>query len=127
VAAQYGLAALMQEKPFAVSNPAHTLTCFSRCSLQETNRRHRSYTLSLSLSLSLLLSSAFIQGANGSGKHNNWSLFTNEGVNLLNVGQLAKKSGSTEIFPVIMAALVKAVDEVSVLVFHYCVWSASCR
>ena len=31
---------------------------------------------------------------------------------MLNVGQLAKKSGSGEIFPVIMAALVKAVDEV---------------
>lgn len=67
VSAQFGLAALMTEKPFA--------------------------------------------GANGSGKHNNWSLFTNEGVNLLNVGQLAAKSGSHEIFPVIMAAIVKAVDE----------------
>jgi len=67
VSAQYGLAALMQEKPFA--------------------------------------------GANGSGKHNNWSIATDAGVNLLNVGQLAEKSGSTEIFPVIMAAIVKAVDE----------------
>ncbi len=67
VAVQYGLAALLQEKPF--------------------------------------------QGANGSGKHNNWSLCTDTGVNILNVGQLAAKSGSTEIFPVIMAAIVKAVDE----------------
>jgi glutamine synthetase len=67
VAVQYGLAALLQEKPF--------------------------------------------QGANGSGKHNNWSLCTDAGVNILNVGQLAAKSGSTEIFPVIMAAIVKAVDE----------------
>ena len=102
-------------------------------------------------------------GANGSGKHNNWSIATDAGVNLLNVGQvrimfcplalapgpwplftpslghfsfsrylsthhpspsylkvsprpqhrrqLAEKSGSTEIFPVIMAAIVKAVDE----------------
>ena len=33
----------------------------------------------------------------------------------MNVGQLAKKSGSSEIFPVIMAAIVKAVDEVSAL------------
>ena len=67
VAVQYGLAALLQEKPFA--------------------------------------------GANGSGKHNNWSLATDTGVNILNVGQLAEKSGSTEIFPVVMAALIKAVDE----------------
>ena len=59
---------------------------------------------------------AWSQGCNGSGKHNNWSLFTNEGVNLLNVGQLAKKSGSSEIFPVIMAAIVKAVDEVNAYV-----------
>ena len=49
VSAQYGLAALLQEKPF--------------------------------------------QGANGSGKHNNWSIATDTGVNLLNVGQLAEKSG----------------------------------
>ena len=28
-------------------------------------------------------------GVNGSGKHNNWSLGTPEGVNLLNAGQVA--------------------------------------
>lgn len=67
VAVQYGLAALLQEKPF--------------------------------------------QGVNGSGKHNNWSIATNDGTNILNVGQLAKNSGSDEIFPVVMAAIVKAVSE----------------
>jgi glutamine synthetase len=67
VAAQYGLACLMQEKPF--------------------------------------------QGVNGSGKHNNWSIGTTDGTNLLNVGQIAKNSGSTEIFPVVMAAIIKAVNE----------------
>jgi len=67
VAAQHGLAALVQEKPF--------------------------------------------QGINGSGKHNNWSIATDNGTNLLNIGQLAKNSGSSEIFPVIMAAIVKAVCE----------------
>ena len=67
VATRYGLAALIQEKPF--------------------------------------------QGVNGSGKHNNWSLATEDGTNLLNVGQLAKNSGSEEIFPVIMAAILKAVNE----------------
>ncbi len=48
---------------------------------------------------------------NGSGKHNNWSIGTDDGTNLFNVPQLAKNSGSTEIFPVIMAAIIKAVAE----------------
>jgi glutamine synthetase len=47
---------------------------------------------------------------NGSGKHNNISLATNTGVNLLNPKQLAKASGKTEIFPVLLAAMVRAVD-----------------
>jgi glutamine synthetase len=67
VAASYGLAALLQEKPF--------------------------------------------QGVNGSGKHNNWSIATDDGVNLLNVGQLAKASGNPGIFPVIMAAIVEAMHD----------------
>jgi glutamine synthetase len=67
VAVKYGLAALLQEKPFA--------------------------------------------GVNGSGKHNNWSIATKEGTNLLNVGQLAKNSGSSDIFPVIMSALVSGIDK----------------
>jgi len=51
------------------------------------------------------------QGVNGSGKHNNWSLATDNGTNLLDVDGLAKASGSRDIFPVIMAAIVKAIDE----------------
>ena len=45
---------------------------------------------------------------NGSGKHNNWSIATDDGTNLLNVQQLAEASGSFEVFPVVMAALVQA-------------------
>lgn len=67
VAAQYGLAALLQEKPF--------------------------------------------NNVNGSGKHNNWSIATSDGTNLLNVPQLAKNTGDDGIFPVIMAAMVKAMNE----------------
>lgn len=48
---------------------------------------------------------------NGSGKHNNFSLGTDTGVNLLNPGQLAEASGSDAIFPVLMSAIVRAVDE----------------
>jgi len=65
-AAKYGLAALLQEKPF--------------------------------------------QGVNGSGKHNNWSISTLEGAQLLNPVQLLNKTGNKEIFPVVMAALLYAID-----------------
>jgi len=65
-AAQFGLAALFQEKPF--------------------------------------------NNVNGSGKHNNWSIGTKDGVNLLNVKQIAQASGSTDIFPIVMAGLISAVD-----------------
>lgn len=68
VAAQYGLAALLQEKPF--------------------------------------------NNVNGSGKHNNWSIGTTDtGVNLLNVKQLEQAAGTGEIFPVVMAAILSAVDK----------------
>ena len=50
-------------------------------------------------------------GINGSGKHNNWSIGTKDGVNLLNAGQITAKSGNSEIFPVVMAATVSAVDK----------------
>jgi len=61
--------------------------------------------------LAALLQEKPFQGVNGSGKHNNWSIATDNGTNILNVAQLAKNSGSSEIFPVIMAAIVKAIDQ----------------
>lgn len=63
-ATKHGLAALLQEKPFA--------------------------------------------GINGSGKHNNWSISTKEGTQLLNPGDL--NSLSPDLFPVVMAALVYGID-----------------
>jgi len=65
-AAQYGLAALLQEKPFA--------------------------------------------GINGSGKHNNWSFATKEGMQLLNPKQVLETTGNADLFPVVMAAVVRGVD-----------------
>jgi glutamine synthetase len=47
---------------------------------------------------------------NGSGKHNNFSLGTEKGINLLNAGQLTKDSGNPEIFPLLMSCIVRAVD-----------------
>lgn len=67
VAVRYGLAALLQEKPF--------------------------------------------DQVNGSGKHNNWSIFTDCGTNLFNVGQLNQNSGSADAFPIVMSAITKAVME----------------
>ncbi len=47
-------------------------------------------------------------GVNGSGKHNNWSLSTDKGENLLNPG---KKPEENMIFLLILAAVIKGVDE----------------
>merc|ERR1711865_1234228 len=61
--------------------------------------------------LAALLQEKPFNNVNGSGKHNNWSIGTKCGTNLLNVGQVAKNAGSDEIFPVVMAALIKAIDQ----------------
>ena len=47
-------------------------------------------------------------GVNGSGKHNNWSLSTNTGENLLSPG---KHPENNLVFQIFLAAVVKAVDE----------------
>lgn len=47
-------------------------------------------------------------GLNGSGKHNNWSMSTNEGENLLEPGDTPGKNLQFLLF---LAALIKAVDE----------------
>ncbi len=47
-------------------------------------------------------------GVNGSGKHNNWSMSTNTGKNLLDPG---KNPRENTLFLVILAAVIRAVDE----------------
>jgi len=47
-------------------------------------------------------------GLNGSGKHNNWSMSTNEGENLLEPGDTPRKNAQFILF---LAAVIKAVDE----------------
>jgi len=61
--------------------------------------------------LAALLQEKPFQGVNGSGKHNNWSLATDDGTNILDVAKLAAKTGSKDIFPVVLAAIVQAVDK----------------
>ena len=46
-------------------------------------------------------------GVNGSGKHNNWSLSTNTGVNLLDPGKTPNKNRQ---FLLVLACIMKAVD-----------------
>mmetsp|Transcript_13970 Transcript_13970/g.26773 ORF Transcript_13970/g.26773 Transcript_13970/m.26773 type:complete len:712 (+) Transcript_13970:77-2212(+) len=48
---------------------------------------------------------------NGSGKHNNWSIATAAGVNLLDPDDLLEATGNDAAFPIVMAAVVAAVDE----------------
>ena len=48
------------------------------------------------------------EGINGSGKHNNWSLSTNTGVNLLEPGDTPYENAQFLLF---LAAVIKAVDE----------------
>ena len=54
-----------------------------------------------------LLAEKPFKGVNGSGKHNNWSLATNTGINLLKPG---KNPSENKIFLLCLAAVIKAVD-----------------
>ena len=48
------------------------------------------------------------EGINGSGKHNNWSMSTDTGVNLLDPGKTPAENTQ---FPVFLVAVIKAVDD----------------
>ena len=58
--------------------------------------------------LTCLLHEKPFAGVNGSGKHNNWSMSTNTGLNLLEPGQTPYENAQFLLF---LAAVVKAVDE----------------
>jgi glutamine synthetase len=60
--------------------------------------------------LAALLHENPFAGVNGSGKHDNWSFATNEGLQLLNPKQVLKMTGNEDLFPVVMAAVVRGVD-----------------
>ncbi|HYE83791.1 MAG TPA: glutamine synthetase III [Clostridia bacterium] len=62
--------------------------------------------------LSCLLHEKPFAGINGSGKHNNWSMSTDEGLNLLDPGSSPHDNAQ---FLVFLLAIVKAVDEYSEL------------
>ena len=58
--------------------------------------------------LACLLKEKPFAGVNGSGKHNNWSITTNTGVNLLTPGETPYENAQFLLF---LVAVVKAVDE----------------
>jgi glutamine synthetase len=60
--------------------------------------------------LAALLHEKPFQGVNGSGKHNNWSLRTKDGVNILDHHQVFARTNRVEAFPLVMAAVIRAVD-----------------
>ena len=58
--------------------------------------------------LACLLHEKPFEGVNGSGKHNNWSLTTDTGTNLLNPGKTPHENAQFLLF---LCAVIKAVDE----------------
>jgi glutamine synthetase len=61
--------------------------------------------------LAALLQEKPFMGINGSGKHNNWSIATRDGVNLLDPESLTAASKNDHAFPVVMAAIISAIDQ----------------
>lgn len=61
--------------------------------------------------LAALLQEKPFNNVNGSGKHNNWSIATRAGVQVFDPEAVLKATGNEFAFPVIMAAVVAAVDE----------------
>jgi glutamine synthetase len=61
--------------------------------------------------LAALLQEKPFNNVNGSGKHNNWSIATRAGVQVLDPDAVLAATGNELAFPVIMAAVVAAVDE----------------
>lgn len=61
--------------------------------------------------LAALLQEKPFNDINGSGKHNNWSIWTESGANLLDPDSINKASGNDASFGVIMSAIIAAVDE----------------
>jgi glutamine synthetase len=70
--------------------------------IEETAARH---------GMAALLQEKPFSDINGSGKHNNWSIATRDGINALDPNDILEASGNDEAFPVIMAAIISAVDE----------------
>ena len=92
--AQYELAPV-----FATVNVATDHNQLTMETLQKVANRH---------DFVCLLHEKPFAGVNGSGKHNNWSMVTNDGINLLDPG---KTPHDNMVFMVVLCAVIKAVDK----------------
>ena len=92
--AQHELAPIFSTTNIATDHDQLTMEA-----LKDVARRH---------DLSCLLHEKPFAGVNGSGKHNNWSMSTNTGENLLSPG---KKPENNIQFLLFLVAVIKAVDE----------------
>jgi glutamine synthetase len=61
--------------------------------------------------LAALLQEKPFSEVNGSGKHNNWSIATRDGVNMLEPDELLAATKNESAFPIVMAAILSAVDD----------------
>ena len=61
--------------------------------------------------LAALFAEKPFKGVNGSGKHNNFSLGTEGGLNLFNAKQMGERCSDPDAFAIVMAAVVQARDE----------------
>merc|ERR1712194_730002 len=61
--------------------------------------------------LAVLVHEKPFDGINGSGKHNNWSIATTDDIPLLEPNHINEATNNANAFPVIMAAVISAVDE----------------
>ncbi len=102
---QYELAPIFEEANLAVDHNQLLMSTMKRIA------KHHKFRV--------LLHEKPFKGINGSGKHNNWSLLTNTGVNLLSPGKNPKSNTQ---FLVFLVATVKAVLEQEAL-FKACIVS----
>lgn len=91
---QHELAPIFCTTNIAVDNNLLTMECMRK--------------LAPKFGMACILSEKPFEGMSGSGKHNNWSLSTDVGTNLLKPG---KNPGENKLFLTFLAAVVKAVDE----------------
>ncbi len=92
--AQHELAPVFDTTNIAVDHNLLTMECMKKLASKH--------------GMACLLSEKPFAGINGSGKHNNWSVGTDTGVNLLKPGKQPEKNKR---FLLVLAAVVKAVDE----------------
>ena len=84
---------------FTTTNVAVDTNMLTMELMQKVARRH---------GLVCLLHEKPFEGINGSGKHNNWSMSTDTGLNLLNPGPNPE---SNLLFKLVLAAVIKSVDD----------------